>query len=66
MLKWVNVVWRDGRALCVWQDWTIDNYDAIDSYEEMQLEMTKRFSNDRTVRGAQFHQLRNDLIQVEL
>ena len=62
ILNWIKGVWRHGDA---WEHWTIDNYDAVDTYREWNLEMFQRFAKDQEARADRFHQMRHDLIQVE-
>ena len=63
IMHWVDEVWRDERKL--WQHWSIDNYDSMDSHLEHKLTPPIESIKDIEVKASNFHQLRAQLIQVE-
>lgn len=61
-MQWIEEVWKDKKA---WEHWSIDNYDSKDTHLEWNLEVPRRYLEDREVTGTRFHRLRDELIQVE-
>ena len=45
--------------------WTIDNYDAKDSYDELRLDLTMQHWREPRLQPNTFHRMRNELITLE-